>query len=239
MKTFTKKGEIINELESCFSKFEENDITPFINELRTRLLSSKIKFPLLEYCGEEIHSRTPKNYHIPICDQIAKLKTIGGDVIIGILLRNHLEDDLSLIFHKAASYISYTGTWYSTDTIGERVFGWALLNHFEEARKELEKLAESENKWIVRSIGPGCHYAVKKGLSPDKAENLFVFLFSLSDAKDHHIKTGIGWAAKTIAKFHPKIIHKYTHDLESEKVGQWFRTKIRIGLDRNSYAKGN
>ena len=236
MNILSRKSEVACELQKCM---QGNTTNPekLVRELHQRLLNSKIKFPLLEYCAEEIYDQTPKDQHFKICDEISALKTIGGDVIIGILLRNHLSQNTGIIFEKAANYIAHSGTWQATDIIGERVFGPALLLHFESALNNLKTLSSHPNNWVVRSIGPGCHNAVKNGLSADKVKALFELLISLSGAKDYHIKTGIGWAAKTVAKFHPDIIIKY--DLENEHVGQWFRTKVRIGLERNSYAKRN
>lgn len=236
MRVLTKKSEIRKALESCLVG-NEAEPKKLANGLLSNILSAKVKFPLLEFCGEEIFARTPKSFHLEICEEVSALKTIGGDVIIGILLRNSLGQNIEEIFQKAAHFIALSGTWHATDIIGERVFGWGLLHHFDQAFSTLEKLKHSDNKWIVRSIGPGCHNAIKNKLSTPKVEKLFVLLLSLANAKEYHIKTGIGWAAKTVAKFHPEIIEKY--DLENDHVGQWFRTKVRIGLERNKYAQGN
>ncbi|MNM80963.1 hypothetical protein D3C81_929480 [compost metagenome] len=101
----------------------------------------------------------------------------------------------------------------------------------------MKHLAQYSDKWIVRTIGVATHYAVKKDLSPKFAETMFRLLLSLSDATDSHIKKGIGWGAKTIAKFHPAIIERYRKQIDLRETKQWFRTKITIGLNRNKVAK--
>src|SRR5690606_25916890 len=109
-----------------------------------------------------------------------------------------------------------------------------------EALNFLYQLSTNASPFVVRSIGPGAHYAIKKGLPAKETEDLFKLLLSLANAKDGEIKRGIGWAAKTTAKFHPQIILKFRNLIDDpEKTGAWFRTKVRIGLERNAYAKGN
>ena len=236
MTSITKKSEVKEALGNVIPGLEK-DPEAIAKELHVHLLSSKVKFPLLEYCGEELYQRIPLTLHEDLCEEISALKTIGGDVIIAQILSRHLNGNVQKIFSKAAYFISLSGTWHATDIIGERVFGQGLLHHFDAAFVALSELKFSDNKWIVRSIGPGCHNAVKNGLGQANVKKLFDLLLSLADAKEYHIKTGIGWAAKTIAKFHPEVID--IADLENKNVGQWFRTKVRIGLERNRYAKGN
>ena len=67
------------------------------------------------------------------------------------------------------------------------------------------------------------------------AEEMFRILLSCANTTDFHTKKGIGWAAKTISKFHPEIISKYSKEIyENAEVKQWFKTKIKIGLGRVS-----
>ena len=92
MKTITKKSVIKKELNSCFSSLEDGGLTDFVSEFKNRLLDHKVKFPLLEYCGLEIYDKIPKKNHIELCDMIESLKTEGGNVIIGIILKIRLSD---------------------------------------------------------------------------------------------------------------------------------------------------
>ena len=238
MKTITKKGDLKNELDLCLSKITSGNINSFVEELNHRILRKKVKFPLLEYCASEINMSAAEQYHVSICDQISALRTIGGNVIIGILLQKRLADHFEESMKKSIEYIAIGGEWYVTDIIGERIYGWSLLHFPAKTLQLLKKLSSHTNHWVVRSIGPGLHYAIKKGLQIKYVEKVFALLLTLATAKDYHVKRGIGWAAKTTAKFHPEVIEKYAEVLENkEEVGQWFRTKVNIGLKRNAYAK--
>ena len=54
------------------------------------------------------------------------------------------------------------------------------------------------------------------------------------------IRQGIGWAAKTTARFHPDIIANFNNEIQdSSAVANWFRKKIEIGLNRNKHAQRN
>ncbi|NNE97923.1 MAG: DNA alkylation repair protein, partial [Pyrinomonadaceae bacterium] len=45
---------------------------------------------------------------------------------------------------------------------------------------------------------------------------------------------GIGWAAKTTAKFHPDIVADYRDRMEADpNIKQWFKTKIEMGLSNS------
>ena len=237
MKSITRKSDLKPILENCLQQFHTKGIAAFTEALHQHILQAKIKFPLLEFCATEMYKTIPAKEQVPICAAIANLHTIGGNVLIGIILQKRLDHDLKNSFEKAAEYIEHGGEWYVTDIIGERVFGWALLHQFDQALPELKKLRKHSSNWVVRSIGPGAHYAIKKGLNTTSVEKLFELLLSLRDATDFHVKTGIGWVAKTTAKFHPQLIQKFQRELDDEKTGAWFRTKVRIGLERNAYAK--
>jgi 3-methyladenine DNA glycosylase AlkD len=123
--------------------------------------------------------------------------------------------------------------WYVCDIIGERVLGHALLTSPKKAIPLLEELAHHPDNWIVRTIGVAAHYAVKKGLPATYVDILLKLLISLSNTTDFHVKKGIGWGAKTIAKFHPKLVACSSKAIESPETKQWFRTKITIGLNRH------
>jgi 3-methyladenine DNA glycosylase AlkD len=112
--------------------------------------------------------------------------------------------------------------------------GHALLTEPKKTIPVFKKLSRHNNAWMVRCVGVATHYAVKKGLQKTYSERMFQILLSLADSKEFHIKKGIGWAAKTVSKFHPDIIHIYKKDInENPEVKQWFKTKIKIGLGRS------
>lgn len=238
MKSITRKGAIKQELDSCLNLFSIDRPQQFMEALHHNILKAKVKFPLLEHCAIAMHDAIPEHIHVKICDQISDLKTIGGNVIIGILLQKRLDTNFEQSLDLAAKYMVAGKEWYVTDIIGERVYGWSLLHWSQKTLTVFEQMRDHPSPWVVRAIGTGTHYAIKKGLDPENSEFSFKLLLSLGRAKHHHIKTGIGWAAKTTAKFHPEIIAKYAEQIgDKDKIGQWFRTKVKIGLRRGEYAK--
>ncbi len=239
MKEISRKSEIKEELEQCFSLFEKGDIDSFVLAIHQRILNAKVKFPLLEYCGEKIVNRVRPEQHLSICEKLTGSQTIGENVLIGTILKLRLEHDFNEAINESIKYISESWDWYVSDIIGERVFGHAFLNYPGRMIDTFEKLKGHESKWVVRAIGSGCHNAIKWGLPKPEVEEAFKVLLSLSGAKDHHIRRGIGWAAKTTAKFHPDIIQKFEEEIHQKEVGSWFRTKIKIGLNRHSYGLRN
>lgn len=75
-------------------------------------------------------------------------------------------------------------------------------------------------------MGVASHYAVKKGLGKKHVEVTFCLLLSKADTKDFHTKKGIGWALKTISKFHPDIIQKFESSLLANPfIQSFFRKK--------------
>ena len=236
----TKKSEIKTLLETCFIGFNKKGLDNLVDSIHKHILSNRVKFPILEFAGESIFETLPEDQHIPFCDKIQYLKTEGGNVLLGIILQKRLQKHFAQSIKKAEAYIADADIWYVCDIIGERVFGYALLHQTKKTIPEIEKLMESSNNWVVRSLGAGIHYAIKKGLDNDSVEILFNLLLSKAASKEKEIRQGIGWAAKTTARFHPEIIKSYKNNIENtENVANWFRKKIDIGLNRNSYAKRN
>ncbi|MBO9702161.1 MAG: hypothetical protein J7604_18270 [Sporocytophaga sp.] len=162
MKSITKKGDLNHEILQCFEALDAEGFNAFLSEVYQRLLFPKIKFPLLEYCATEISQRLEEKDHIEFCSGISKLKTIGGNVLIGIMLQKRLSVNFIQSMEKAAEYIEQGEEWYVTDIIGERVYGIALLRYNTEALSFLYQLSNNASPFVVRSIGPGAHYASKK-----------------------------------------------------------------------------
>lgn len=240
MNTITRKSDLIPHLDQCFQTFGKNNLDAFFKALHKHILHHKVKFLLLELVAEQIFEQLPEETHIPLCEHISKGQTEGGNVIIGKLLQLRLPTNYVESVEKAAAYINSGSEWYVADIIGERVFGVALLSVPEKALTTLSKLRNHRNPLVIRSIGAGAHYAIKKGLSSTYAEKVFQLLLSMATSKDGEMKTGIGWAAKTTAKFHPSIIQKYRTEIDDpNQTGQWFRTKVQIGLERNAHDQRN
>ena len=233
MDRITKKGEIEVIIRRVLAS---EDVESMAKVLLKDILSFKVKFPLLEYAAHLLIDGLPSRYIYKMCDEVAAFNTIGGNVIIGIMLQSRLNSDKASALHYASKYMDQGAEWYVTDIIGERVFGYGMLMYFDEVFILIQQYAQHDSKWVVRAVGAGGHYAIKKGLDKESVDRLFELLISLANARDHHIKTGIGWAAKTTARFHPEIIDKYRPlIIAGEGVGRWFIRKVNIGLKRHAY----
>jgi len=240
MRRITRKSEVGILLQDCLNKYPSSGLTALCSSIDQQLLSNKVKFPLLEFCGHTLYEFLPEKEHIPFCDQIEDLKQEGGNVILGIILQRRLAGHYEETIQQTAHYISKAHIWYICDIIGERVWGVALLQFPLQTTAAIKDLMEHPSKWVVRSLGAGIHYAIKKGLEKEYIAPLFQLLLSKAMSHDKEIRQGIGWAAKTTARFHPEIIRFRESELHNEqKVSAWFRTKIRIGLERNTYAKNS
>ncbi|MEO1049378.1 MAG: DNA alkylation repair protein [Bacteroidota bacterium] len=236
----TRKSQVREWLETDILPQYLLGVDRLVKALYDQLLTSKVKFPLLEYAASALYENVDTKDHITLCDGIAELKTIGGNVLIGIILQKRLSGHFEQSMEMAAHYIAQGEEWYVTDIIGERVYGVGLLMYPDATLKWLRQMAKHESHWVVRAIGAGSHYAIKKGLDAEEVEKVFKLLLSLAIAKHHQIKTGIGWAAKTTARFHQEVIAKYRSQIENKALtGQWFRTKVSIGLARGRYTKGS
>jgi 3-methyladenine DNA glycosylase AlkD len=221
-------------LNKCLETHKQFGIAEFIKQFHSLVLKKKVRFPVLEYAAGLIYTDVPQKDQLSITDKIIDLHEIGGNVIAGKILQLRLEKKHSESLRKAVDYIITGDKWYVCDIIGERVMGHALLVFPEKTIPVLKKYSTHADKWIVRCVGVATHYAVKNGLKKNYSEQMFQLLLTCSNTTDFHTKKGIGWAAKTIAKFHPDIIKKYADQVEKDpNVKQWFKTKIRIGLSRS------
>ena len=240
MQIVTRKSEIKIYLDKVLQAYHSKGVSACVKELEKQILTKKVKFPLLEFCSHELYRTLQEKEHIEYCDEVEKLKTEGGNVILGILLQDRLTNHFHESLEKATEYISKATIWYVCDIIGERVYGFSLLHEPDKTIPEIKKLSQHPTNWVVRALGAGIHYSIKKGLNKKDVEVLFRILLSLANAKDKEIKQGIGWAAKTTAKFHPDIIKQFDREIQNpQTASSWFRKKIEIGLNRHAYAKRN
>lgn len=220
-------------LSECLVAYYAYGLKSCVAAVHSQILIYPVKFPLLEYCTEELFKTIPPKEQISFCNQIEALKTEGGNVILGKMLQLRLENNYSESIQKATDYISKADIWYVSDIIGERVFGEALLRYPTLTVKQITSTFRNKSNWVQRSLGAGIHYAVKKGLPSEYVKPLFIVLIRKANTTDKEIKQGVGWAAKTTAKFHPEIIDEFQVEIHGKKVRPWFRKKIEIGLSSN------
>lgn len=233
MKIIGSKIEVNKLVDEITSTTKKHELDKLVDNINVLLLKKKIRFPLLEFAAKLLSQFIPYGNQIKITNKIIELHTIGGNVLVGIILQQRLKTNFAESHKKAIEYIVKEDLWYVCDIIGERVIGYSLLNYPEETIQLLKLYAKHSDKWIVRTIGVATHYAVKNGLKKASVEKVFIILLSCSNTTEFHTKKGIGWGVKTISKFHPEIIEKHRIQIENDtEIKQWFRTKIKIGLSR-------
>lgn len=238
MDIITSKATVKELVSNAIAVYHTGNEKALVEKLHANILKKKIRFPLLEYAAIQLYKAMPANKQLAVTDEIIRLHEIGGNVLAGIILQLRLEKHFKESVHKAVEYIIIGNEWYVCDIIGERVMGHALLTMPEKTLPVLKRFATHDDKWIVRCIGVAAHYAIKKGLKKEYVDEVFRLLLSLSDTTEFHTKKGVGWAAKTTAKFHPEIIERYKEQIEAGITKQWFKTKIKIGLGRTAkYAR--
>lgn len=234
MLAITSKSVIKDKINQSSEILRRSGYSEFVKFIDEEILDFKIRFPLLEYAADLLFNVLKENDSEKFILDITTTQKIGAYVIAGILLRKKILNDPDDATKKACDIIISGDMWYVCDIVGERVLGYLLLKNPETGLKTLTELGRSKDKWLVRVIGVAGHYAIKNGLQKKDCASLFDILLKHADVTDFHTKKGIGWAAKTLAKFHPDIIGKRMNEINSSKVKTWFKTKIKIGLGRSA-----
>lgn len=240
MKSITSKKILLIEIDYCIQIYKNMGLDHCVTCIHENLLMSKIRFPLLELAARNLYNEIDKKEHVRFLNAIASLNTIGGNVLIGIILQLRSDAYFNESFLKAFTYISEAKLWYVSDIIGERLFGVSLLKNTGKTISCFKMLIKKRmDMWFIRSFGAGSHYAIKKGLEENHVHRLFSTLLEFKKCREKPIQQGIGWAAKTTAKFHPDIIKSYNHEIYHNITAGWFQRKVKTGLERNLYVKRN
>lgn len=240
MESITRKPLIRNFVENSLEEYKSFGFEALIEYLCNNILHKKVKFHLLEYAAHLYYENLEDEFQTLFCDLIEAKKLEGGNVILGKILQLRMDLHYKSSVSKATEYISKAHIWYVSDIIGERVFGHALLHHYSKSIKDYKRLIQSDSHWVQRSLGAGAHLAIKWGLEKEKVKEVFQILLLKANSKNKETRQGIGWAAKTTAKFHPTIIQEFQKEIQNEElVANWFRTKIKIGLERNNHLTKN
>ncbi len=238
MESITRKSDLRIILSKAPKGESTVELEKLVEYLCSTALNHKIKFPLLEFIAEELFTHLPKHKHLIFCDLIFSKNTMGGLVIIGKILQLRLNVNAIESINKATHYISLADEWFICDIIGERVYGYGMRYYTETCFKTVKSIFTHTNRWVLRGMGAGCHFAIKRGLEENNVEQLFIELLKFGKSKDKEIRQGVGWACKTTAKFHPKLIQTHINHIEDDAlIDNWVRRKIKMGLDRSKYVK--
>lgn len=226
--------------ESLLQVLQQQGREAFLHSLNRQVLSQKVRFPILEHAATIFHRAIPARQHFPLCETIAATRLVGAWALVGkwwqLLQSDHWEESL----RRAEKWMTAGDEWYVCDIVGERVLGHGLLTQPLRMLPHLQALSRHQNHWMVRGVGVAAHYAVKKGLPRAHCAPLFTLLLSLGGDTRFHVKRGIGWGAKTVARYHPDLVQALAPDWETHpQLKTWFRTKVRIGLGRAAYDKGD
>ncbi len=228
MAILSSKKEALFVANRIIIAFQTEGLEAAVDETHQLYLTKKVKFPVLEAVAHYLSAHLPIELHIAFCKRIMALHTIGGNVMVGILLQKQLADDRHSTLTTAADWIIQQEVWYSCDIIGERVWGEALVRTPQQMLVFLKAIPLTANPWIIRLIGITGHYGVKRGLDKANCEILFQVLLLHQHHKAVIIKKTIAWAAKTIKRYHPEIPGHYQKQWGKANGGSvWFASALK------------
>jgi len=220
--------------KECVESINRNDMEA-LWEVLNPILDAKVPFPLLDEMGKtlgEAAKLSPQKY-LGVFDEIFARGKMGGYVILGQALGRLLDVEFEASLSKAKEYIAKGAEWYICDIIGERVFGPALVNHFEKTLPYLEGLTSDEDRWVRRSIGVAVHFFAKKRPKDQERIKKLLDLSSLL-IEDHRkdVVKGVGWGLKTIGKHQPRLMEEYLQEaLKSRRLSKLMLRKASTYLD--------
>jgi 3-methyladenine DNA glycosylase AlkD len=229
-----------NIAEKCGEAINRDDQEGFWSVLNP-VLDAKVPFPLLDEIGKRLgeSGKLDKTRYFRVFDEIVATEKMGGYVIVGQALAQFLETELEASIRKAKEIITAGKMWYVCDIVGERVFGQALVAHFESAVSILERMASLEEPEVRRSIGVAVHFFTKR--RPEDAEmlrQLLPFLSLLIEDKRVFVVKGVGWGPKTIGKYQPKLVKEYLQEvLATKRISKLMLQKATAYLDEKTKEK--
>ncbi|MBN1304103.1 MAG: DNA alkylation repair protein [Anaerolineales bacterium] len=180
------------------------------------VLAQKIPFPILGMIGETIGPCSFKTLD-PFLDYIAEKGTMGGWVVIGTALGQHLERGLVGTFSRCRKYVILADCWYGTDILGERIPGPALVSgDFKKTLSLLQPWCKDKNRWVRRVIGVAVHFWAKRSRgNPElegQARQLVKLLQPMFEEPDTDAIKGVGWGLKTLGKHYPDLLSEWLTD---------------------------
>lgn len=200
-----KTREIIELSERCRAQLDRGRDAEAYATLAP-VLAARTPFTLLDRLGQQL-SLSPRID--PLLDRIATRPTIGGWPVIGSALQQRLATDLTGALDRCREFIVIGNVWHSTDSLGERVLGSALANHFAPALNHLKSWRVDESHWVRRSLGVGVHVWAKRARGADehavRARKLLAFLAPLFGERHIEAVKGVGWGLKTLGRYYSEL----------------------------------
>ena len=209
-----KKSEALTVASKCIHFIECEQISKVWDELLP-VLHERTPFQMLDAIGGEIGKRALlyNNKYFDFFDLLSHKKLMGGYVVIAQALISLLKDDYRKCFEKAREYMIEGDEWYVCDTFGERVLGYAMIDHYDKTRSLFQEFICDDNHWAKRSVGVAAHFFAKRcrddKKDDKKAADILELLTPQISERDIRILKGIGWGLKTLGRYYPDLLVPY------------------------------
>ena len=202
-------------------------------QLLAPIIADKIPFRYLDRIGKTLGKQSLSDVN-PLLHRLAGSQTIGAWPIIGTSLAGWFEGDLDDVLAQTRKYIIQGDTWHSTDNLGERVVGPALVQHFDDTLKVLRPWRTDENPWVRRSLGVAMHLWTKRAKGQpeltSKAAAVLDFLSPLFEEKQIDAVKGIGWGLKTLGRYYPQLATPWLVEQVVNRQRPYHATMLRKAL---------
>jgi 3-methyladenine DNA glycosylase AlkD len=216
------KNEALTIANNCIHYIENGKIDRVWNELLP-VLNEKTSFQQLDIIGGEIGKRAVscKDKYMAFFDLLSDRKLMGGYVVIAQALTALLQEDCRCCFERAKTYMIAGDEWYVCDTFGERVLGYAMIDHYDKTQSLFQEFVSDDNHWVRRSVGVAAHFFAKRcrGDKRDdkKATEILALLTPQLCERDIRILKGIGWGLKALGRYYPDLLIPYIKTQISSK----------------------
>ena len=180
------------------------------------VLAQKTPFPVLGAIGETVGPCSFKTLD-PFLQYIAEQGSMGGWVVIGTALGQHLDRGIVGTFSRCRKYVIQADCWYGADILGERIPGPALvIGDFNKALSLLQPWRKDKNRWVRRVIGVAVHFWAKRSRGIPEMEKqagqLVKLLQPMFEEPETDAIKGVGWGLKTLGKFYPDLLSEWLTD---------------------------
>ena len=235
-----KKSEALTIAFNCTHCIESGEINAIWDELLP-VLNKRTSFQMLDVIGRRIGDRalSYKSKYLELFDQISSKRLMGGYVVIAQALVFLLNDDCRECFERVRRYLIEGDEWYVCDIFGERVLGYALIDHYNKSKPLFQEFCADENHWVRRSVGVAAHFFAKKCRDEkkdvNKAAEILEMLNSQICEHDMRIIKGIGWGLKTFGRYYPELLVPFIKmQISSKRISAVIINKCITYLDDRS-----
>ena len=179
------------------------------------VLNERTSFKILDIIGGKLGENAifHKDKYFDFFDMISAKKLMGGYVVIAQSLISLLSVDCRECFKNVKKYMMEGNEWYVCDTFGERVLGYAMIDHYNNARKLFWEFIYDDNHWVQRSVGVAAHFFAKRCLNDKRDDKKAVKILELLTPRicerDIRVIKGIGWGLKTMGRYYPELLVPY------------------------------